>query len=214
MERLFAGLLDQCPEQYKRQMVQTTYKAGEEIIQQGARVKSFNYIVDGLVKVFYETPGGKSHIQNLLEGGDIFGELEVMQEKYGICTVQAIKDTTIIAIPSEAYRAWISTDSAFSLFIMETICNKFYLKSKKISEDALYPLQFRLINQLLLMIKKQDTLTIEWDKPMAAQELATSLRSINRLIQELKDKGLIDVKKNMITVIDMKRLEQEKEKYL
>lgn len=214
MERKFSSLLENCPEDYRRQMVKTSYKAGEDIIRQGGRVKAFHYIQEGLVKVFYETPGGKSHIQNLLEGGDIFGELEVMQEKYGICTVQAIKDTTIISIPREAYTAWISTDSAFSLFIMETICNKFYLKSKKISEDALYPLQFRLINELMLLTKKQDQLTIEWDKHLVAQELATSLRSLNRLIQELKDKGLVDVKKNRVTVLDMQGLEQEKDKYL
>lgn len=214
MERKFPSLLALCPEEYRKQLVTTTYRAGEDIIRQGGRVKAFHYIQEGLVKVFYETPGGKSHIQNLLEGGDIFGELEVMQEKHGICTVQAIKDTTIVSIPSEAYTAWISTDSAFALFIMETICNKFYLKSKKISEDALYPLQFRLINELMLLSKKQDKLTVEWDKHLVAQELATSLRSLNRLIQELKDKGLIEVRRNLVTIIDMNRLEQEKEKYL
>ncbi len=214
MERRFSVLLGKCPEQYKDQMVRVTYRAGEDIVEQGSRVKAFHYILDGLVKVFYETPGGKSHIQNLLESGDIFGELEVMQEKYGICTVKAIKDTTVLSIPRDAYIAWISSDCEFSMFIMETICNKFYLKSKKISEDALYPLQFRLINEILLLAKKQEKLSIEWDKPLVAEELATSLRSLNRLIQELKDKGLVDVKKNIITVLDMKGLEMEKEKYL
>lgn len=214
MERIFSTLLDKCPEAYKKKMVRVTYRAGEDIVEQGCRVKNFHYIIDGLVKVFYETPGGKSHIQNLLESGDIFGELEVMQEKYGICTVKAIKDTTVLTIPREAYIAWISSDCEFSMFIMETICNKFYLKSKKISEDALYPLQFRLINEILLLTKKQEKLSIAWDKPLVAEELATSLRSLNRLIQELKDKDLVDVKKNIITVLDMKRLEMEKEKYL
>lgn len=214
MERRFSTLLEKCPEEFRQKMVEVTYRAGEDIVQQGGRVKAFHYIVEGLVKVFYETPGGKSHIQNMLEAGDIFGELEVMQERYGICTVQAIRETKVLSIPKEAYIAWISNDCEFSLFIMETICNKFYLKSKKISEDALYPLQFRLINEILLLSKKQQKLSIQWDKPLVAEELATSLRSLNRLIQELKDKGLVDVKKNIITVLDMKGLEQEKEKYL
>lgn len=214
MERRFSTLLDKCPEEYRSKMIQVIYRAGEDIVEQGGRVKAFHYILDGLVKVFYETPGGKSHIQNLLESGDIFGELEVMQEKYGICTVQAIKDTTVLTIPREAYVSWISHDCEFAMFIMEIICNKFYLKSKKISEDALYPLQFRLINEILLLTKKQEKLSIEWDKPLVADELATSLRSLNRLIQELKDKGLVDVKKSIITVLDMKGLEMEKEKYL
>lgn len=214
MERIFSTLLDKCPDEYRRSMVRVTYRAGEDIVEQGGRVKNFHYILEGLVKVFYETPGGKSHIQNLLEGGDIFGELEVMQEKHGICTVKAIKDTTVLSIPRETYIAWISSDCDFSLFIMETICNKFYLKSKKISEDALYPLQFRLINEILLLAKKQEKLSIAWDKPLVAEELATSLRSLNRLIQELKDKGLVAVKKNIITVLDMHGLEMEKEKYL
>lgn len=214
MERRFSTLLDKCPEEHRKKMVMVTYQAGEDIVEQGGRVKAFHYILEGLVKVFYETPGGKSHIQNILEDGDIFGELEVFQEKYGICTVKAIKDTTVLSIPREAYIAWISSDCEFSMFIMETICNKFYLKSKKISEDALYPLQFRLINEILLLSKKQEKLSIEWEKPLVAEELATSLRSLNRLIQELKDKGLVDVKKNIITVLDMKGLEMEKEKYL
>lgn len=195
-------------------MIHTTYRAGEDIIHQGERVEAFYFIIEGLVKVFYETPRGKSHIQNLLESGDIFGELEVIQQKEGICTVQAIRDTETLSIPKDAYIAWINSDSEFSMFIMETICNKFYLKSKKISEDALYPLQFRLINEILLLAKKQDKLRIEWDKPLVAEELATSLRSLNRLILELKEKGLVDVKKNMITVLDMKGLEIEKERYL
>lgn len=214
MERRFSSVLEKCPEKYRKKMMHTTYRAGEDILRQGERVHAFHFIVDGLVKVFYETPSGKSHIQNLLETGDIFGELEVIHQKEGICTVRAIRDTETLSIPKEAYLLWINSDPEFSMFIMETICNKFYLKSKKISEDALYPLQFRLINEILLLAKKQDKLMIAWDKPLVAEELATSLRSLNRLIQELKDKGLVDVKKNMITVLDMKGLELEKEKYL
>ncbi len=214
MERRFSSVLEKCPEKYRKEMIHTTYRAGEDIIHQGERVEAFYFIIEGLVKVFYETPRGKSHIQNLLESGDIFGELEVIQQKEGICTVQAIRDTETLSIPKDAYIAWINSDSEFSMFIMETICNKFYLKSKKISEDALYPLQFRLINEILLLAKKQDKLRIEWDKPLVAEELATSLRSLNRLILELKEKGLVDVKKNMITVLDMKGLEIEKERYL
>ncbi len=214
MERIFLSLLENCPAKYRKKMVRRAYRAGEDILHQGERVNAFHFIENGLVKIFYETPGGKSHIQNLLESGDIFGELEVMHEKESICTVRAIQDSTTLAIPKDAYIGWINSNPEFSMFIMETICNKFYLKSKKISEDALYPLQFRLINEILLLTKNQDKRSMEWDKPLVAEELATSLRSLNRLIQELKDKGLVEVKKNVITILDLKGLELEKDKYL
>ncbi len=40
MERKFSSLLENCPEEYRRQMVKTTYRAGEDIIRQGGRVKA------------------------------------------------------------------------------------------------------------------------------------------------------------------------------
>ncbi len=70
-------------------------------------------MLEGSIKVYYTATSGKSHIQNILEKGDIFGELEVLQEKPSICNVEAINASEILVIPRSAYRMWLEKIFSF-----------------------------------------------------------------------------------------------------
>lgn len=214
MDKVLFNLMKKCPSVVKDSLMRRRYKAGEKIIEQGDNVKNFYVILEGSLKVYYTATSGKSHIQNILEKGDIFGELEVLQEKPSICNVEAINETEVLVIPKTAYRMWLEKDFQFSLFINELICNKFYLKTKKISEDILYPLSFRLVNHILFLHEKHQADEFEVSKSLIAEELATSVRSLNRLILDLNQKGLIDYEKNKLRILDYPGLRKEKERYL
>jgi len=211
--KLFS-LMKKCPSVVKEALIRKNLKAGEKIIEQGDNIHNFYVVLEGSIKVYYTATSGKSHIQNILEKGDIFGELEVLQEKPSICNVEAINASEILVIPRSAYRMWLEKDFQFSLFINELICNKFYLKTKKISEDILYPLSFRLVNHILFLHEKHDSDVFEVSKSLIADELATSVRSLNRLIMDLNQRGLIDYEKNKLRILDYQGLRMEKERYL
>lgn len=214
MSTKLTSLMQKCPSVVKESLIRRSYKAGEKIIEQGDCVNNFYILLEGSIKVFYTATTGKNHIQNILEEGEIFGELEVLQNRPSICNVEAIIDSEILLIPQKAYRMWLEKDSQFSLFINELICNKFYLKTKKISEDILYPLSFRLVSHILFLHDKLGSNEFEVSKSLIAEELATSVRSLNRLILDLIQKELISYDKNQLKILDYKGLKSEKERYL
>lgn len=214
MNKKLLDILENCPALVKDLIIQKKFNSGDKIIEQGYEVQNFYILLKGSIKVYYTTTSGKNHIQNILEDGDIFGELEVLKSRPCICTIEAIKDSEVIIIPKNAYRTWLEKDFEFSLFINELICNKFYLKTKKVSEDILYPLSFRLVNHILFLHEKHDADIIKVSKSLIAEELATSVRSLNRLIMDLSQKGLIDYQKGQLTILNCKGLREEKERYL
>lgn len=214
MDKVLFNLMNKCPSVVKESLIRRSFKAGEKIIEQGDDVKNFYIVLEGSIKVYYTASSGKSHIQNILEKGDIFGELEVLQGKPSICNVEAIRSSEVLVIPKTSYRMWLEKDFQFSLYINELICNKFYLKTKKISEDILYPLSFRLVNHILFLHEKFEADVFEVSKSLIAEELATSVRSLNRLIMDLNQKELIDYEKNKLRILNYQGLREEKERYL
>ena len=111
---LFGGLLPEQIEQILPHVIEESYKAGEDIITEGAPNGKIHFILEGRVAVIKQgitlSEFGK---------GDTFGEMEVLDVMPSAATIKALDDTRAIFISNRALREIYKNDvHSFSLIIM------------------------------------------------------------------------------------------------
>lgn len=191
------------------------YRAESSICHQGEVIDYLSIIIDGYADVYYMAENGKKYSQIIIKRGELIGEFEMFEQKPLICSVEALTDIKILQLKQIYFTKWLELDNNISSYLVKYLCNQFYLFSEKAGNDALYSLKARLLNYLLSqshsMIKNTDRIELKLDKEKLSEKFAVTIRSVNRILQSLKSKNIIDIKTNSIIIKDFKQLTLEEE---
>ncbi|MDO1450770.1 Crp/Fnr family transcriptional regulator [Rhodocytophaga aerolata] len=163
------------------------FSPGEQIIQQGKRVSYVYVIKNGIAKCYLSEDNGKDFIQEFFGEGELFGEIEVINDTLSFCCIEAITAVEVYKIEKRYFKESLSTDKTFSELIIKSLTSKISYKAHRhayhqshTSEENLLRL-VGMFPQLLTKISKQDI----------ASYLGITLRSLNRTINDLKNRNLI-----------------------
>jgi CRP-like cAMP-binding protein len=206
-------LLKHCPYEILRQWKLSRYPAGHTMFQQGEVHDHFYLIVEGMVDINIMAENGKKYSQAIYQAGDMIGELEIFEQRPFVCNVEAQTDVKLIGLPRDYFFQWLELDRHFHLFITRKLSNLFYQLSKKAGEDNLYSLYHRVCRYLLQCLEQGKTnrlgTEINVDKHLLSQQFAVTPRSINRILQDLKEKEIIEINSQTLIIRDHHRLREE-----
>lgn len=204
-----------CPYEILVQWKSSQYKAGTIICHQGEKNDCFYIVVEGYVDIYYIAENGKKYSQIIIKKGELIGEFEIFEQKPFICSAQALTDIKLLQLKRSYFIKWLELDSNLGSYLAKYLCNQFYLFSEKAGNDALYSLKTRLCSYLLSCIRSEDQneygIELKLNKEKLSEKFAVTIRSINRVLQSLKMKIIIDIKTHSIVVKDFKRLALEEE---
>ncbi|HYE82281.1 MAG TPA: Crp/Fnr family transcriptional regulator [Clostridia bacterium] len=206
-------ILKYCPYDILKRWSIKDYAKGQVIFRQGEIYDSFCIAVSGYIDIYVMAENGKRYSQAIYTTGDFIGELEIFDEKPFGCFVEAISDVRLLEIKREYFLQWIELDKNISEYITRTLCSQFYNLSKKAGQDTLYSLKQRLCYYLITCTKSRSGIIekIDIQKDKLSEQMAVTQRSINRVLQYLKEKGIIDIENNTVIIKDMDALKIEEE---
>lgn len=195
------------------------YKANEVICEVGSVYPYFFVVQSGVANVQHTSEKGKTYSQSIYGAGTYFGELEIFNGKPFVCGIEAVTDVTLVRMERESFIRWIRSDHDFLFYLMKTLCESSYDLSLKASHDTLYSLTFRICDYLVECEEKnisKQYASIFLSKKYLSEKFVVTKRSINRVLKELQDKGLIETDDVYIKVIDLKGLVdlREQSRYL
>ncbi|MCT4594837.1 MAG: Crp/Fnr family transcriptional regulator [Anaeromicrobium sp.] len=200
---------------FKKSWEYIKYRPGEILCEYGYECKYFYVILSGFVNIYHTSEKGKTYSQSVYGKGYYIGELELFTNKPFICGVETMTGTEIIRISKDIFLKWTRSDMNILYYLMKTLCDSSYTLSEKASYDTLYSLKFRICDYLIDCKKNPDYYKhykIFLSKKYLSERFVVTTRSINRILKELYDKSLIDFESNYIKIIDLKGLEEEREK--
>ncbi|KEP25946.1 Crp/Fnr family transcriptional regulator [Bacillus zhangzhouensis] len=183
------------------------YEQGELICSKGDKREYMYLLVKGKLKIFTTTKEGKTFILCFKNPLEAIGDIEYVQQTDMVNTVEAVTEVHMLRISHQALMHDAKDDPHVLTFLLKGITNKFYTKSNDLSFHLLYPVEVRLASYLLSVLTDDDTTR---PRPLrltdAASLIGTSYRHINRVIQQFREKGLIERRRGKITIRDRKGL--------
>lgn len=168
------------------------------------------FLTKGTVKNYHEAVNGNFYIEDIEGAINIFGELEALVNKKVVTTVEAISSCEVIEIDNEVFLDWMGRDAKFSLFIAKLIAERNYECCKRERINAFYPMRYRVLYLMLNTFYKKDIIIT---KDLLVEGVGSNIRSINRIVNQLLEEGLIEYNSGIIFIKSKERLEEELNKY-
>lgn len=182
--------------QYKK------YAAGEAILVEGERNEGLYNLLEGSVKLFKLSPGGRELIITVFESGVTFNEVPVFDGGNNPVNVSALEECTLLVIPREVlYRAIRKHPEQYHL-IIERLAENLRSLIELIEELAFYQIPNRLA-RLLLRLPADHAYT----QDQLAARLGTVREVVSRALRDLEKAGAIRCQRRRVEVIDRSTLE-------
>lgn len=170
-------------------------------------------LAEGRVRICSTTPEGKQSILALIEVGELFGELAIIDSTLREERAEAAQSATVVLLPGEQLRSMMEQTPGLAMGITRLIG----LRRKRI-ERRLRSLLFRSnrerLTQLLVDLVEQygvaTTAGIELSVKLSHQDLAAIIgatrETVTTVLGELQQEGLVRIQRQKLTLLDLPKL--------
>jgi CRP/FNR family transcriptional regulator len=212
---LFAGLKE---EDLRRiRAIASLKKVGrkEILFSDGEEARGFYVILSGKIKLYKVSPEGKEQILHIVSAPDAFAEAALFLEGSYPAFAEALTDCQLLFFPKRDFIQLIEKNPQLSINMIVTLSH--YLKrfASLIEELSLKEVSSRVAKYLMdlsLKLSKEGKspkeVELDLSKTQLALKLGTISETLSRTLAKMKAKGIIDVKKNKILILNRETLEE------
>jgi CRP-like cAMP-binding protein len=192
-----------------------TWRRGETIIGEGDRVRNIHLVLSGLAARSKTLPDGKRQLMALLVPGDLC-DVEVFVLEAMDHDIMAVSDTTCVLIPSEVMEELLTTSSNLTKAMWwSTMTDSAVLREWIVghgSRDARARIAHLFCELLIRYRIVGETSDDAFPFPLTQEELADATGMtpvhVNRVLQQLRSEGLIELSHKSLTILDANRLQE------
>ncbi len=219
---LFAGLRE---EDLRRLRAIASLKQLEKkgiLFSEGEEASGFYVILSGKVKVYKVSPDGKEQILHVVTAPDSFAEAALFLEGRYPAFAEALCDSQLLFFPKRGFIQLIEKNPQLSINMIVSLSQFLKRFASLIEELSLKEVSSRIAKYLIdlsLKLSKVDTtrfregkkpkeVELDLSKTQLALKLGTISETLSRTLAKMKTKGIIDVRKNRILILNREALEE------
>jgi DNA-binding response OmpR family regulator len=188
------------------------YKKGQRIFSEGNHPLRLYYVQKGKVKVFKTNDGGKELILKIVNEGEFFGYVALLEDTVYKEFADALEDCEIIAIPKNEFDELMHSNKDVSRKFISLLAGDVSIREEQLIHIAYNSLRKKVADALLLLKDKfkdsPGAFTIHISRENLAAIAGTATESLIRTLTDFKGEKLIDIKDANITILNEKKLQQ------
>ncbi|MBI1722533.1 MAG: Crp/Fnr family transcriptional regulator [Gemmatimonadetes bacterium] len=161
------------------------------------------YIVStGQVKVVLIGEDGREVILSVLDDGDFFGEMALIDDEPRSAHVIAMRDSHLLVLRREDFQTQLEQHPQIALKVLRVLVQRLRRADEKIGGLVLLDVNGR-VAQLLLDLAEEvggPKITRRLTHHTIAQMIGSSRETVSRAMRELVERGYIEVSRREITI--------------
>lgn len=181
------------------------FDAQRELFVQDSELMFLYWLVSGSVQVNHIHDNGKLAVLAIVKPLSIIGDLEIFSFETIKRNVVAVEDSTLLGIETSFVKKYGYNDPIFLHFIIEHLSKKLY-KIGILSTGTVQPLVYRIAMYLLDVCDEDTNSSVLPLRSHLASLLSTTPRHLTRVIKQLEDENVIEVRGKNVTILDRKKL--------
>jgi CRP/FNR family cyclic AMP-dependent transcriptional regulator len=210
-----AGLLPGLSESDRRKLLSVghsrRYARGEVVFHEGDPGDTIHLIRKGRVAIRVTTPSGDVLTLAVLEPGDVFGELALFDiDSRRTATAVALEPTETLALRRGDFMELRETHPEVDRFLIDMLAEQIRRLSARLMEAVYVPADKRVARRVLAMGDLYGQGQSASEIPLTQEDLATmagtSRATVNRVLREVQEAGMVRLHRGRITLLDPERL--------
>jgi CRP/FNR family transcriptional regulator len=212
---LFAGLKEEDLRMIKAVAKSKRVIKKEVLFSDGEEAKGFYVLLSGKVKLYKISREGKEQILHIVSTPDAFAEAALFLEGSYPAFAEALIDSQLLFFPKKDFFQLIERNPQLSINMIVSLSHFLRKFASLIEELSLKEVSSRIAKYLIdlsLKLSKEGKnpreVELDSSKTQLASKLGTISETLSRTLSKMKTKGMIDVKKNKIFILNHKMLEE------
>jgi CRP-like cAMP-binding protein len=207
----FGGLDPEALERLAAGMRQRRFRRGEVIFHLGDPGDALFIIVGGEVKISLPSETGDEAILATLRTGDVFGELALLDGAPRSASATALTPTETVVLPRDRFRELIATEAGVRDALLASIAGELRRLTTHVEELHFLDITGRLAARLVRLAQEGGTpagdgairLRTNLTQADLAAMVGCTRQSVNKLLGQFTDDGLLRLERDGIVVTNM-----------
>lgn len=210
---LFRGLPEQTIAQIAALASRRTYKADSVIVMRGDPGDALYGVITGRVRISTSGAGGKEVFLNIMEPGDAFGEIALLDGQPRTAAATTIAPTELVIIRREDFLALVKREPQLAVHLIELLCKRVRWTSEQSEDSSLLSVPARLAKRLLSLASSHGRKTtagaqLKITQEDLAQFLGLSRQIVNKYLQTWKKQGWITLGRGSVVLENERALRE------
>ena len=190
------------------------YPSGREIFAKGSPGQSLVAVLRGSIKISSLSNEGKEIVFNIINAGEIFGEIAVLDGEERSADATAMTDCELLVLNRRDFLHLLENRADLCMIMLRILCQRLRQTSEQVEDVMFRHLEFRLAKRLLHLAESaglhrpQQSASVELH--VSQRELGNmaggSRESVNKILQSWHRQGLIDLGKASVLIRDIEAL--------
>ena len=211
--RLFDGISPSDMQEMEKITRMEEVKRRQPLYLPGDPSSSVYLLKKGRVKIANTAPSGKEVTFEILEPGEVFGELEVLEDTPRSTSAEALDDTLICVIPRKKFDQYLAMHPNVTVKLTKLIGLRLRKIQSRVEDLVFRDVPARLAH-LLLELRKNDGIPerqgIRLKVKLTHQEMANligcSRETVSTIIGQFRDQGLLQIDGRTLIILNEKGL--------
>lgn len=156
----------------------------------------------GLVRIGTTDDLGQQMTMNVLGGGDVFGEIALLDGRSRTADAVAIEDTEMFFLPRRDFLGLLNSEPSIALQVIELLCARLRDLIERMEETTFLPAGTRLARRILLLATDYGSEVHASQDELAALAGVTR-ETVNRQLQSWKRDGVLSLGRGRLTIHDL-----------
>jgi CRP-like cAMP-binding protein len=187
--------------------------AGREIFAKGSAGQSLVAVLRGNIKISSLSHEGKEIVFNIINAGEIFGEIAVLDGEERSADATAITDCELLVLNRRDFLHLLENRADLCMIMLRILCRRLRQTSEQVEDVMFRHLESRLAKALLRRAESVDLHGLQGtsvELHLSQRELGNmaggSRESVNKILQNWHRQGLIDLGKASVLIRDIEAL--------
>jgi CRP-like cAMP-binding protein len=193
--------------------VRRTYGPGAIVFSKGDRGDALYAVASGQVRISAGIADGREVYFNLMEAGEAFGEIALLDGRRRTATATATMRSELIVLAREPFLALLQRDVRLVEHLLQLLCQRIRWTSALAEESALLSVPARLASRLLSLGRLNGRRTGKGIEVAISQEqlarfLGLSRQVINQYLRRWKEQRVVVLGRGKILLADEQALRE------
>jgi CRP/FNR family transcriptional regulator, cyclic AMP receptor protein len=191
------------------------YSAGETIFGMGSVGDHLMAVLSGSVSISVPSPAGKEIVLAIMQPGEFFGEIALLDGKERAADARAITACHLAILKQRDVLALLDRHPEIWPKLVEVLCTRLRSTDQHIAELALLQLPTRLAKVLLRFARVErgtadshQLLQVHLSQRELGNICGAGRESINKCLGLWQRRGIVQVEERLITIADRTALEE------
>jgi len=170
------------------------FKPGQTIFREDDILHSVYVIVDGRVKIYKQTSGGRFIALDILSQGAL-GDVSVFAEQPCAVAAEAMDDVVLLSFSLETMLKVINKNPTVAIYIIVGMAKRGRIVEDAITDMLSYGATNRVV-KVLCMMNNEFGSTLIVSHQDVADMAGTTRETASRVLEKMKTEGIVDYKKD------------------